>query len=151
MLIIYITRQLESTEMQILPSLKCEVEETLFPEMQGRGTTIWGKGDQQIQPGAHKTEIQISSKGTQMARTHMSSMCLASGASACSHVAPEDSPVGSLHIRVHSIEWSSGTLPTPHPHPWPLSFLHSAWIFFSLLMEAVGWLLDWITGSYKQY
>lgn len=116
--------------------------------MQGRRTTILGKGDQQIQPHAHKTQTQISCKGTDGARTYELYVLSFWGLSLepcgswglSSRVAPR--------TRVHSIELSSRMFSLPPT----LAFPHSALMFFSpLFMEAVGCLMDQITESYKQY
>lgn len=98
--------------------------------------------------GAHKTQIQTSCKGTG-SRAHMSSVCLASGASAWSHGASGDSPVGSPHTpegmplnRV--LECSFSLL--------SLAFLHSALFFFfphgsSWLFDGLNYLVQLLTRS----
>lgn len=144
MLIFYIARQLESTEMQILSSLKIRGKKSISLKRKGEAGWSEGKVINKSNPqwrGAHKTQIQISCKGTGSC-AHMSSVCLVSGASAWSHVASGDSPVGSPHtpecMPLNCVLECSFSLLS-------LAFLHSAFFFF--LMEAAGCLMDWITWS----
>lgn len=100
---------------------------------------IGGKGDQQIQPSpthhAHKTEIQMSCKGTRMAGLCTYESYVLSFWTFClDHVAPADSPVGSLHTPWSYVLVCSLFLLT-------LAFLHSAlMIFFS--SHGGSWLFD---------
>lgn len=77
MLVFYIARQLESTEMQILSPLKMRGKKSI--SLKRRGEVGWSEGKviNKSDPrwrGACKTQIQISCKGTG-SHAHMSSVC----------------------------------------------------------------------------
>lgn len=149
MFIIYITRQLQSTEMQILSSLKCRGEKkhsSLKSNEEGQlfGGKEWSTNLtlKQIKP-KFKFPVEVC-----VACAHMNIglvTCLAAcWASAWGHEAPGDSPVRSPHTRVLSTGLCSGMRSHPPASCFSLFCLSS-------LMAAVGCLIDWITGSFKQY
>lgn len=113
--------------------------------MQGRGTRIWGKGDQQINPDAHKTQIQISCKGTDGVCTYELYVFSFWGFCLEPRGSWKLSSTVSPHSREHSIELCSGMLSLPLAFSFPSCSLFCYFVCF--LMVAVGCLVDWITGA----
>lgn len=138
MLIFYIARQLESTEMQILSSLNMGGKKSLpwkARERQGDLRKRWSTNLTPMGGCTYNTNSNLLQK-YRFACAHMSSVCLASGASAWSHVAPGDSPVGSPHtpecMPLNCVLECSLSLLS-------LAFLHSAFFFSSWKQLVVWW------------